>query len=143
MTDTPTASLSQDGSILSVFVPLNLRKRGGRTLIIAPPGAPEPVYSPPRARADPTLVKALARAHRWKKLLDTKQYATIKEIAETEKVHESYVGNLLRLTLLAPGIVEMILDGRLPKGIGLAEFMKPWPAIWEEQRARLDSFEPR
>ena len=133
------ASLSSDGSILSVHVPLNLKKRGGRKLIIAPPGAPEPIYSPARSTADPTLIKALARAHRWKKLLDSRRYATIKEIAETEKVHESYVGNLLRLTLLAPDIIEAALDGRLPKGVGLAEFMKPWPAVWEEQREHLRS----
>lgn len=54
-----------------------------------------------------------------------------------EKVHESYVGNLPRLTLLAPDITEIILDGRLPKGVGLADFMKPWPGIWDEQRERL------
>ena len=70
-------------------------------------------------------------------MLDAKQYVTIKEIAETENIHERYVGNLLRLTLLAPDITEMILDGRLPKGVGLANFMKPWPGIWEEQRAHL------
>ncbi len=137
MTNATSATLSQDGQILTVFVPLNFKKRGGRKLIIPPAGAPEPVYSPPQPKTDPTLVKALARAHRWKKLIDTKQYATIKQIAEAEKVHESYVGNLLRLTLLAPDITEMILDGRLPKGVGLADFMKPWPGIWEEQRERL------
>ena len=100
-------------------------------------GSPQPVYSPPQPKINPPLVKALARAHRWKKQLDTKQYATIKEIAAAEKVAERYVGQLLKLTLLAPDIVEMILDGRLPKGVGLADFMKPWPGIWEEQRERL------
>ncbi len=139
MTESTNASLSPDGSILSVFVPLNLRKRGGRKLIIAPAGTPEPVYNPPQSKADPTLVKALARAHRWKRLLDSRRYATIKEIAETEKVHESYVGNLLRLTLLAPDIIEATLDGRLPKGIGLADFMKPWPGTWEDQRTHLQT----
>ena len=131
------ASLSADGSILSVWVPLRLRRRGGRKLIIAPAGAPEPDWAPPPPKADATLVKAVARAHRWKKLLDTRQYPTIKQLAEAEKVHESYVGNLLKLTLLAPDIVEAILDGRLPKGIGLAHFMEPWPAIWAEQRVYL------
>ncbi len=131
------ASLSSDGSILSVHVPLNLRKRGGRKLIIAPASAPEPVWAPPPSKADPTLVKALARAHRWKKLLDTGKYATIKEIAETEQVAARYIGQLLQLTLLAPDIVEMILDGRLSRNIGLAQFMQPWPDAWEEQREHL------
>ncbi|CAK0750028.1 Bacteriophage-related protein [Azospirillaceae bacterium] len=140
MTD---ATLSSDGSILTVFVPLTFRQRSGRKLIIAPPGSPEPVWSPAPPKADSTLVKALARAHRWKKLLDTKQYATIKELAEVEQVHESYVGNLLRLTLLAPDIIEAVLDGRLPKGVGLAQFMEPWPGIWEEQRAHLQNLGQR
>jgi hypothetical protein len=134
-------SLSSDGSILSVHVPLNLRKRGGRKLIIAPAGTPEPVYSPARTTADPTLIKALARAHRWKKLLDTGKYATIKEIAETEGVAARYIGQLLQLTLLAPGIIEAALDGRLPKGVGLTEFMKPWPGVWEDQRTQLRGLE--
>ena len=131
------ASLSSDGSILSVLIPLNLRKRGGRKLIIAPAGAPQPAWAPPPGRADPTLVKALARAHRWKKLLDTGKYATIKEIAETEGVAARYIGQLLQLTLLAPDIVEMILDGRLPKGVGLAQFMEPWPGEWGAQSGYL------
>ena len=139
MTNATSAVLSEDGQILTVFVPINFRTRGGRKLIIPPAGAPEPVYSPPQPKINPPLVKALARAHRWKKQLDTKQYATIKEIAAAEKVAERYVGQLLKLTLLAPDIVEMILDGRLPKGVGLADFMKPWPGIWEEQRARLQA----
>ncbi len=90
----------------------------------------------PRKQAEATL---LARAHRWKKLLDTGKYATIKELAETEKVAARYVGQRLQLTLLAPDITDMILDGRLPRNIGLAQFMQPWPGVWEEQRAHLRS----
>ena len=128
---------SAEVGTLIIRVPVQFKRRGGRKLIIPPAGTPEPVYSPPQPKVNPPLVKALARAHRWKKLIDTKQYATIKEIAAAEKVAERYVGQLLKLTLLAPDIVEMILDGRLPKGVGLADFMRPWPGIWEEQRAQL------
>ncbi|MEI8396723.1 MAG: hypothetical protein WCF85_18470 [Rhodospirillaceae bacterium] len=71
--------------------------------------------------------------------MDTSKYATIKEIAETEKVAARYVGQLLQLTLLAPDITDMILGGRLPRGVGLTEFMKPWPGIWVEQRTHLRS----
>ena len=137
MTNATSATLSQDGQTLTVFVPINFRKRGGRKLIIPPAGAPEPVYSPPQPKTDSTLVKALARAHRWKKMLDSRRFASIRELADAEKLTDSFVGNLLRLTLLAPDIIETILDGRLPKGIGLADFMKPWPGVWEEQRERL------
>jgi len=132
-----THSLSTDGTILSVQVPIKLRRRGGRKLIIAPPGAPAPSAATPSAKADPTIIKALARSHRWKRLLDTGHYATIKEIAETEHVAARYIGQLLQLTLLAPDLIETLLDGRLPRGIMLAQFMKPWPARWDEQRAHL------
>ncbi|CAK0777213.1 Bacteriophage-related protein [uncultured Gammaproteobacteria bacterium] len=131
-------SLSHDGSILSVYLAIKFRKRGGRKLIIGPTGtsagAPETAWTPTPARTDATLIKALARAHRWKKLLDTKQYATIKEIAENEKVAARYIGQLLQFTLLAPDIIELILDGRLPRGVGLNQFMEPWPGEWGEQR---------
>ena len=99
MTNATSAVLSDDGQTLTVFVPLNFRKRGGRKLIIPPAGTPEPVYSPPQPKVNPPLVKALARAHRWKRQLDTQQYATIKEIAAAEKVAERYVGQLLKLRL--------------------------------------------
>ena len=122
---------------------MNFRQRGGRKLIIPPAGAPEPTWTPPPAKADPTLVKALARAHRRKNLLDTGKYATIKEIAETEQVAARYIGQLLQLTLLAPYIIEMSLDGRLPRGVGLAQFMEPWPGTWEEQREYIRSASQR
>ena len=132
----PTAQLSADGAILSVSVPLRFRKRSGRKVIVAPDGA-APTWAPPNPRVDSTLVKALARAHRWKAMLDSGRFASIKELAEAETTAERYVGNLLRLTLLAPDIIETILDGRLPKGITLAQFMKPWPLVWAEQRDML------
>ena len=136
-------ALSTDGRILSVHVPMTFRRRGGRKLIVAPAGTPEADWTPAPARTDATLVKALARAHRWKKLLDTKRYATIKEIAETEKVAARYVGQLLQLTLLAPDIIEMILDGRLPKGIGLVDLMKDIPGEWDAQRRHLAALAQR
>ena len=130
------AVLSADGKILTVTVPFSLRRRGGRKMVIAPDGA-EMTWAPPTARPDAALVKAIARAHRWKKLLDSGKFSSIKQLAEMEKVTDSYIGNLLRLTLLAPDIVEKILDGRLPKGIGLTQFMGPWPGLWEEQRRMI------
>jgi hypothetical protein len=132
-----TQSLSTDGTILSVHVPIKLQRRGGRKLIIAPPGAPVPSAATPSAKADPTIIKALARGHRWKRLLDTNHYATIKEIAETEQVAARYIGQLLQLTLLAPDLIETLLDGRLPRGITLANLLKPWPARWDQQREHL------
>ena len=72
------------------------------------------------------MVKALARAIRWRKLLETGVFATVEEIAAAEKINASYVGRVLRLTLLAPDIVEAILDGRQPAAMTLAVLMRPF-----------------
>ena len=84
--------------------------RGGRKLVVSPDGVP--VWAESRSRIDDTLVKALARAFRWRKLLETGVHGTVDEIARAEGINPSYVGRILRLTLLAPDIVEAILDGR-------------------------------
>ena len=92
---------------------------------------------------DSTLVKAIARAFRWQKMLETGRYATIKEIAKAEKINPSYVSRVLRLTLLAPATVEAILDGRATAAPTLAEAMKVFPVEWARQRrwlARLIHF---
>ena len=101
--------LAKDRSTLTVRVSFAIKKRGGRKLVIAPDGAP---WAPPRARIDNAMVKAIARAYRWKRLLETGQHAAIADLATAEKINESYVCRVLRLTLLAPDIVEAILDGR-------------------------------
>src|SRR5215475_3247618 len=105
---------------VTVKVPFAVRKRGGRKLVLAPDGAPVPPLSP---HVDSTVVKAIARAFRWQKLLETGRFATIREIAKAEKINSSYVSRVLRLTLLAPATV--ILDGRAPGGLSLAEAMEP------------------
>jgi hypothetical protein len=116
--------------MLTVRVPLAVRKpRGGRKLILTPNGmAPRAASS-----ADTTLVKALARAFRWRRMLETGRYTTIDELAAAEKINSSYVSRLLRLTLLAPDIVEAILDGRQAEGITLPGLMASFPVEWERQ----------
>lgn len=128
MTD---ANLSLDGRSLTVRVPMTFKTRGGRKLIISPDGIPS--WSKPRTRVDNTMVKALARAFRWRNLLETGVYATIEEIATVEKINTSYVSRILRMTLLAPDVIEMILDGRQPSGLSLAKLMKPFPVVWKGQ----------
>jgi hypothetical protein len=120
--------LSPDGSTITVFVPLAWRRRGGRKVIVAPPGCAD--WAPP-AKIDRALVKALARAHRWQRLLESGEYGTLAELAGAERISRSYVGRVLRLTLLAPEIVERILEGR--PTAALAEFLKPFPVEWEKQ----------
>ena len=84
------------------------------------------------------MVKAIARAFRWREMIENGEYPTIREIAATEKINESYVGRVLRLTLLAPDTVEMIVDGRQPADVTLAVLMKPFAVEWAEQR-RMNS----
>ena len=80
------------------------------------------------------MVKALARAYRWRRMLETGAVATVREIAEKEKINESYVGRVPRLTLLAPEIVEAILDGRQAPEMTLPVLMGAFPVEWGEQR---------
>src|SRR5262245_874810 len=108
---THRATLVKDGRTLTVRMPFALRKHAGRKLVVAPEGA---TWAAPRPRVDNTMVKALARAHRWKRLLEDGNAASITELASAEKINESYLCRVLRLNLLAPDIVEAILDGRQP-----------------------------
>ena len=94
-------------------VPISIRRRGGRKLVLAPDGT-NVTTAPVRRRIDNAMVKAIARAFRWRDLLENGTHATIVEIAAAEKINASYVGRVLRLTLLAPDIVEAILGGRQP-----------------------------
>ena len=130
-------ALQHDVGALTVTVQMAFKKRGGRKLVIAPDGAN--AWALPRARIDNTMVKALARAHRWKKQLDSGRYQTVQELAEAEKINPSYIARVLRLTLLAPDIVEAILDGRQPAGMQLDHLLAPLPVEWERQRAELAS----
>ena len=116
---------------VTVEVPFTIRKRGGRKQVITPDGAS--AWVSPRTRIDSTMIKAIARGFRWRKLLETGVYGTIEEIATAEKINSSYVSRVLRMTLLAPSVVEAILDGRQPTKVTLAVLMRPFPVAWEEQ----------
>ena len=99
---------------ITVKVPLTIRKRGGRKTILAPDGSE--AWSPGPS-VDPPLVKAVARAHRWRRMLEAGEHGTVRELAKAEKVKKTYITRALRLTLLAPDMIEAILDGRQPEGM--------------------------
>jgi hypothetical protein len=125
-----------EAASITVRVPLAIRHRPGRKTVVTPEGAATP--APARTRADPALVKALARAHRWQRMLDTGLYTSISEMAAAEQVDRGYLGRVLQLTLLAPDIVEAILDGRQPGDLGLPALVGSIPSAWDEQRAMPD-----
>lgn len=119
-------------SAITVRVPFRIVKRGGRKEIQAPADAPVP------RRTDNTLIKALARAFRWKRMLEAGRFATMAELGEHEKIATSYLTRVLRLTLLAPDVVDAILDGQQGPEITLANLLDPFPLDWDEQRRCFD-----
>ncbi|MHB1462522.1 MAG: hypothetical protein ACYC1M_14640 [Armatimonadota bacterium] len=129
-------TLEQRGTGMVVNVPLKMKRRAGRKEIILPDyGSP---YAPEGSTQQEAIVIALARAHRWKKLVDNGKFATITELAEAIGMDKSFVAKLLRLTLLAPDIVEMLLAGEEPSGFSLTRLTKPQPTLWAEQRTRCN-----
>ncbi|GAA0311994.1 hypothetical protein [Rhodovulum strictum] len=116
---------------VTLHVPFRLVKRGGRKEVQLPEGAAQP------RRTDNTLVKALARAFRWKRMLESGEFASISELAEREGIAFTYMARLMRLSLLAPEIVDAIMDGRQPESVTLANLMDPFPLDWKEQQMQL------
>lgn len=112
---------------VTLHVPFRIVKRGGRKEMQLPEGATHP------RRTDSTLVKALARAFRWKRMLESGEFATVSELAEREGIAPSYMTRILRLTLLAPDIVEAILDGKQGPKVTLAQGLEPFPLAWQLQ----------
>jgi hypothetical protein len=121
---------------ITVRVPMTIRRRGGRKQIVSPAGSAP--WAPSRPQIDTTMVKALARAFRWRRMLETGAVSTVREIAAKEKFNCSYVSRVLRLTLLAPAIVEAIPDGRQPLELGLPAL---FPEDWREQGKGLGIYQ--
>lgn len=114
---------------LTLHVPFRIVKRGGRKEMLVPAGqnaAPQP---------SATVIKALARAFRWKQLLDTGEFSTVSELAHKEGISTTYLARILRLTLLAPEIVEGVLDGQHKTELLKAAVQADFPSEWEAQRA--------
>jgi len=124
------ASIPKDDRTLTVRVPMVLRKRGRRKVVLAPEGS---TRTEPLLQIDNAMVKALARAFRWRKLIETGTYATVAEIATAERVNDSYVSRILRLTLLAPAVVEAVIDGRQRPAMTMQTLTKPFPVEWAAQ----------
>ena len=112
---------------VTLHVPFRIVKRGGKKEMQLPEGAAH------SRRTDNTLVKALARAFRWKRMLESDEFATIAELAEREGIATSYMTRVLRLTLLAPDIIEAILDGKQGPEVTLAQVLEPFPLTWQHQ----------
>ena len=128
------ARISPDGCTATVSIAVSFLQRGGRKQILSPPGATP--WSPV-PRVDSALIKAVVRAHRWRYMIESGKYGSSAELAKAEKVNDSYLSRILRLTLVAPDITEAILTGRQASTLQLDELLKPLPAAWDQQRAKL------
>ncbi|MFC7540337.1 hypothetical protein ACFQU2_13845 [Siccirubricoccus deserti] len=120
---------------ITVRVPLTIRHQPGRKTVVTPVRDGREGAIP--TRADPALLRALARAFRYQRFLDEGRYASISEMAAAERIERGYLGTLLRLTLLAPVFVEAILDGQRLEGLSLPRLLGAMPAIWANQHATI------
>lgn len=114
---------------VTLHVPFRVIKRGGRKEMQLPPAAPA------QRKVDNTMIKALGRAFRWKRMLEIGDFATINDLADRDGIAPSYMTRVLRLTLLAPDIIEAILDGRAGKEVTMARLLEPFPVEWSDQLA--------
>ena len=121
---------------ITVRVPLSVRRRPGRKTIVTPDRG---ALAPTRVRSDPALVKALARAFRWQRMLDEGRYASISEMARAERIERGFLGRILRLAVLAPDVVEAVLNGSQGAELSLPRLLEGMPVVWGEQRGVGDA----
>jgi hypothetical protein len=125
-------NMNGNARTIMVRVPISIRKRGGRKLVLAPNGT-NVITAPVHRHIDNAMIKAIARAHRWRDMLESGTHDTIAEIAAAEKINESYVGRMMRLTLLAPDIIQTIMNGHQPAGLRLEDLVRQFPLGWKVQ----------
>jgi hypothetical protein len=128
-----SAKLAKAAGTLIIRVPMTPRRRRARKFVVGPGGI---TWTGRRVVVDNTIVKALGRAHRWKAMLESGEYASMTELARAENINLSYLCRVLRLTLLAPDIVEALLNGRNMPFL-LSDLLQPISLVWDEQWDKL------
>jgi hypothetical protein len=139
MTKASRNRISRTGDTVTVHIPVIFRQRAGRKQIIGPSGSA--AWSP-APRVDTALLKAIVRAYRWREMLESGEYACAADLAKSEKVNDSYLSRILRLTLLSPDIVEAIVTGRQPSTLQVDDLSGPLPSLWQEQKSNLRWAQP-
>jgi len=130
-------TVHRDGDAIVIDIPMALRHRAGRKEIVLPPGV-APVADNDREDAPPNpLALALARAFRWQEMIETGEAESNSDLARKLKLDQSYIARTIRLTSLAPDLVEAILDGQEPDGLSLRSLRRDLPLAWDEQRQLL------
>jgi len=127
-------TLSPDGKIFTIKIPMRFHRQGGRRMVVLPEH--ETARKKPDGPSGDPMVNAIAKAHRWKKMLEADGAMTIRQLAEKEGVDKSLMARTLRLNNLAPDIVEAILNGHKPDTLNLGNFRETIPLSWQEQREK-------
>ena len=120
-------------STISILVPIKLKRKGSRKLIISPDSAPTRTT----IRQDATLMNGIAKAWRWQALYERGNFSCLNDFAEKYKINKSYAARIMRLNMLAPDIRLAIMDGTQPKTLQLADLMNPFPEDWQKQREKF------
>ncbi len=127
-------SVTHDNGAVNIRVPMELKRRGGRKQVIVPEGIARR-RSPVPQSGNPLAI-AVARALQWQALLDDGTYPSMSALAEKMGVDGRYAARLLDLNLLAPDIVDALLNGTEPDGLSLERLFQA-PMAWKEQRRVL------
>jgi len=128
----PGVRVRHEGEAVVVHIPVRFHRRNGRQMILTD-GKPADAPAPQRD-ANQTLIEAIAKAYRWQEQIESGEYACIEDLAQAVGVDRTYIGRMLRLTSLAPDIIEAILRGDEPDALSLEKLRKYLPTGWDEQR---------
>ncbi|MBN1341561.1 MAG: hypothetical protein JXQ73_02725 [Phycisphaerae bacterium] len=128
----PGITVRREDEAVVVRIPARFRRRNGRQMILL--NSEEPIEPKREREANQTLVEAIAKAYRWQEQIESGEYVGAEDLAQDIGVDRTYVARMLRLTSLAPDIVEAIIRGDEPEGISLEKLRKGLPVGWKEQR---------
>ena len=145
----PKRIIERSDGALTLYVPINIKRRSGRKKIDMPCGRQFDSADKTDAKGQsadkssvfqgsPTALQmALARAYEWAELLDSGKVDSITTLAKKLDIDNSYVSRILNLTLLAPDIVQMILDDQVPDNLTVFNLATNTPRLWDEQRYKF------
>ncbi len=128
-------SYNDESKILSIVVPVNFKRRQSRKTIVSPTGKNiKAITNVEGPKQDHVFVSSLIKAFDWQEKLDSGKYETPKELAEKEDIEPTHMYRIMRLTLLAPDIIQTIMDGTQPRALTLQDVIRGFPISWREQR---------
>lgn len=130
-----TISVNEALDTLHIRIPMKFSRRSFRKMIVGPNGENiDAMADTQEDNTDYTFISALGKAFSWQRMLDDGKYATPKELAKKENVEVTHMYRVMRLTLLAPDIIEAVLNGTQPRTLTLQNVVRGFPVSWQEQR---------